>query len=365
MLTRDENQLLTSSGRGTPVGELWRRFWNPFLLSSELPAADCPPLRVRLLGEDLVAFRDTSGTVGLLGANCPHRGASLFFGRNEEQGLRCVYHGWKYDVSGACVDMPNEPAESNFKHKINHTGYPCQEAGGLIWTYMGPKELQPAMPELEWLLVPDSHPYISKMSVESNWVQALEGDIDNSHAAFAHGLFGCSTGDPFIDRVHAAGALRNQQQQPNMAGLQTAFLTSSDITPIGSVRDTDYGVIMGWRRNADDQYYWRTNHWMVPSHVMLASPPGNTLLCNTRVPIDDDNSWQFRVSWNAERPLTEQELALRGGRTSQVGGGSYPELIPGRSDPWQTRTMTTSSLASSRGLSPSQASSRLFNRTGR
>jgi phthalate 4,5-dioxygenase oxygenase subunit len=146
MLTQEDNDVLTRVGPGTMMGNLLRRYWQPALLSSEVPATDSPPLRVRLLGEDLVAFRDSNGRVGLVAQACPHRGASLFFGRNEEAGLRCVYHGWKFDVSGACVDMPSEPAESNFKSKVRALAYPTQEAGGVVWTYMGPGETMPAVP---------------------------------------------------------------------------------------------------------------------------------------------------------------------------------------------------------------------------
>jgi phthalate 4,5-dioxygenase oxygenase subunit len=140
MLSHEDNELLCRVGPGTPMGSLLREYWMPVLLSSELPEPDGPPERVRLLGENLVAFRDSQGQVGLLGHGCAHRGASLFFGRNEEGGLRCVYHGWKYDVSGKCVDMPNEPAESNFKERIRQTAYPCRERGGVIWTYMGSRK---------------------------------------------------------------------------------------------------------------------------------------------------------------------------------------------------------------------------------
>src|SRR5947209_13836047 len=131
MLSKEDNELICRVGPGTPGGDLLRRYWLPALLVDELPEPDCPPIRVRLLGEDLVAFRDTEGRVGLVGAHCAHRGASLFFGRNEESGLRCVYHGWKFDVTGRCLDMPNEPAESNFKDKIRHTAYPCVEKAGV------------------------------------------------------------------------------------------------------------------------------------------------------------------------------------------------------------------------------------------
>src|SRR5205809_4204295 len=154
MLSKQDNELLTRVGPGTPMGELMREYWIPALLAPELDGADGNPLRLRLLGEDLVAFRDTGGRVGILRANCPHRGASLFFGRNEEHGLRCVYHGWKYDVEGRCLDMPNEPPESNFKSKISQTAYPCREVNGTIWTYMGPRKVPPPLPELEWTAVP-------------------------------------------------------------------------------------------------------------------------------------------------------------------------------------------------------------------
>src|SRR3954469_5345557 len=138
MLSKEDNDILCRVGPGTLMGNLLRRYWMPALLSNELPAPDCPPIRVRLLCEDLIAFRDTSGSVGLVKNSCPHRGASMFFGRNEENGLRCVYHGWKFDTTGTCVDMPSEPAESNFKTKVRIGAYPTQESGGIVWCYMGP-----------------------------------------------------------------------------------------------------------------------------------------------------------------------------------------------------------------------------------
>src|SRR5438477_13050535 len=149
MLTTEENDTLCRVGPGTPMGELYRRFWLPALLPIELPQPDSDPIRVRILGEDLIAFRDTSGRIAFIQNNCPHRGASLFFGRNQEDGLRCVYHGWKFDVTGACVDMPNEPPESNFKSKVRATAYPCVERGDVVWTYMGPRTTPPPLPDLE------------------------------------------------------------------------------------------------------------------------------------------------------------------------------------------------------------------------
>src|SRR5688572_13082912 len=149
MLTKDENELLTRVGPGTPMGNLLRQYWLPVMMSTELATPDCPPVRIRILSENMIAFRTTSGQVGVIANACPHRGASMFFGRNEEEGLRCVYHGWKFDVEGNCVDMPSEPAESNFKSKVHATAYPTQERGGLVWVYMGKREAPPELPQLE------------------------------------------------------------------------------------------------------------------------------------------------------------------------------------------------------------------------
>src|SRR5579885_1752283 len=172
MLPKDENELMCRVGPGTVMGNFLREYWIPALLPEDLPERDGRPLRLRLLGEDLVAFRDTSGRVGLMRHNCPHRGASLFFGRNEESGLRCVYHGWKFDISGKCTDMPNEPAESNFKDKVRTRACPCVERNGLVWVYVGPRAEPPAPPALPWATLPAGHCHISMRVQECNWVQA-------------------------------------------------------------------------------------------------------------------------------------------------------------------------------------------------
>src|SRR6266542_2702874 len=184
MLTKEENELLTQCGPGTPMGALFRRFWLPIALASELPEPNCTPVRLRILGEDLVAFRDTEGRVGLLEQYCPHRGASLFFGRNEQGGLRCVYHGWKFDVAGHCVDMPNEPPESNFKDKVRAVAYPTAERGGIVWIYMGPRSKPPPFPDIEPLASDACQS--NAIFRDCNWLQALEGDIDTSHLGFLH-----------------------------------------------------------------------------------------------------------------------------------------------------------------------------------
>src|SRR5262249_3905607 len=177
MLRKEQNDLLTQTGPGTPMGALFRRNWIPALLAEELPANDCPPVRVKLLSERLLAFRDSEGGWGLIDEFCAHRGVSLWFGRNEDCGLRCPYHGWKYDVTGQCVEVPSEPEESGFAKKVKLTSYPLIEQGGVLWTYMGPLEKRPPLPAWEFSTVPASHRYVSKRWQESNSLQAMEAGI--------------------------------------------------------------------------------------------------------------------------------------------------------------------------------------------
>src|SRR5689334_4126233 len=185
MLTREENELLTRTGPGTPMGDVFRRAWLPALLSEELEA-DGEPLRVRLLGQNLVAFRDSQGRPGLLDENCPHRGASLAYGRNEECGLRCIYHGWKVDVDGRILDTPSEPEDSTFKDRLRHRAYGVREAGGIVWAYLGAPELEPSFPEWQWLAAPRDHREITKVFQDCNYAQGLEGSIDSVHSDFLH-----------------------------------------------------------------------------------------------------------------------------------------------------------------------------------
>src|SRR4030081_1799543 len=160
MLKQEENDLICRVGPGTPMGNFMREYWVPAMLASEVPAPDSDPLRVLLLGEQLIGFRDSNGKVGLLANNCPHRGASLFFGRNEEAGLRCVYHGWKFDVEGRCIDMPNEPAESDFRTKVKAVSYPCQEGVGIVWPYLAPRKPPPQLPDLEGNMQPGADEFV-------------------------------------------------------------------------------------------------------------------------------------------------------------------------------------------------------------
>ena len=185
MLSAADNEVLTRTGAETPMGEYFRRYWLPFALSRELEA-DGPPIRVKMMGEELVAFRDTEGRIGLLEPACAHRGTNLFFGRNEECGLRCPYHGWKYDVTGQCVELPSEGPNGPLRPRVRLKSYPCPELGGVVWTYMGAPEKKPEPPGIEWAHVPPERRYVSKRLQECNWLQAMEGGIDSSHVSFLH-----------------------------------------------------------------------------------------------------------------------------------------------------------------------------------
>jgi phthalate 4,5-dioxygenase len=297
VLNPADNALLTQSGPDTPMGALMRRYWAPFLLSSELPGPDCPPVRTTLLGERLVAYRDSNGRVGLLDEHCAHRGASLFYGRNEECGLRCVYHGWKFDLSGACVDMPNEPPESNFKDKIRLTAYPCRERAGIVWAYLGPPGEAPGLPEYEFLTVPDDCRYITKRIQECNWLQALEGGLDSSHISFLHrGNYSDDLGD----------------------------LYNGDPAPKFFVVARDYGLLIAARRNAAGAgYNWRNTPWLMPWYMLIPYPDGQAFGGHCWVPIDDHTCWNWTFSWR-DRPVSPEEVALW-----DSGAHIHSKLIPG------------------------------------
>ena len=187
MLKKEQNDLLTQTNPGTPLGKMFRRYWLPALLSEELVEPDGAPVRLQLLGEKLLAFRNTDGELGLIDEFCAHRGVSLWFGRNEENGIRCPYHGWKYDIRGQCVEVPSEEASSGYCDRVALKGYPMIERGGVIWVYMGPPELKPPLPEWEFATVPLENSYMSKRLQDCNWLQAMEGGIDSSHVSFLHG----------------------------------------------------------------------------------------------------------------------------------------------------------------------------------
>ena len=296
MLSKEENELLCRVGAGTPMGDLMRRYWLPALISWELPAADCPPVRLRLLGEDLVAFRDSEGRVGILEDGCPHRRASLWLGRNEENGLRCVYHGWKFDVNGVCVDQMNEPV--GFEEKVKAVAYPVIEQGDVIWTYMGPAEQMPAPPNFEYTRTGEEHRVVTKVQEECNWLQALEGGIDSSHAPILH---------------------RSIANNGTGIAVDSAFVQGS--APVLEVDITDYGYrYAGVRKLNDDQQYVRGYHFVMPFTQLR---PGQNVSRGEGVrerpvvsghhwvPIDDNNCmvWNWHYSYG-DYVLDEEERSM-------------------------------------------------------
>ena len=301
MLSQEDNELLTRVGSGTPMGELLRQYWLPLGLSSELPENDGKPLRLRLLSEDLIAFRDTTGAVGLVAENCPHRGAPLFFGRNEDCGLRCVYHGWKFDVTGRCVDMPNEPEESNFKDKVRVRAYPTRERNGVIWAYLGPRETPPELPDLEWNMVPETHSHKWLALRQCNWVQGLEGDIDTSHLYFLHGRL-------------------NEEDAPALG------VWHQDKHPRLEIVSTDGGVMYGARREENEaEYYWRITQFLLPIYAYF--PPGGFVGVpgHIWVPIDDEHTMAWTVICSPDRPLSEEER-------QRMDPANSVEYLPATSD---------------------------------
>jgi phthalate 4,5-dioxygenase len=276
MLSQEDNQLISRVGPGTPMGTLMREYWVPAMLSSELPRPDCDPVRVLLLGEKLIAFRDSNGRVGLLDNNCPHRGASLFFGRNEECGLRCVYHGWKFDVDGQCLDMPNEPSESNFKDKVHAKVYPCRERGGVVWTYMGARKNPPPLPDLEPNMLPEGEGGVQAIMRDCNWLQGLEGDIDTSHLGFLH--FGAA-------------------QPEAMKSGTFAYYTVKSRAPRYKVVDTPGGAMYGAYRPADEgREYWRVAQFLFPFYVMIPTGVlGIQRWVRAWVPMDDEHMLFFSM----------------------------------------------------------------------
>ena len=305
MLTGEENDMLTQTGPGTPMGDLFRRHWIPALLSDEIPGADCTPARVQILGETLIAFRDTDGNPGLVDAYCPHRGAPMFFGRNEECGLRCVYHGWKFDVNGVCTDLPNSPEGETYKDKVTIAAYPAWDKGGIIWAYMGPKDRIPPKPTFEWLDVPEDQRYLRKYLLGCNYFQAVEGDYDPSHVQFLHSTldnnvsnpgrrFGAGVANPFANRTHQD------------------FI------------DTPYGVMnVSIMSTSDGGQQANIGHFYMPSYSSAGIAGPDVYSSNMRIPIDDESCHLFRLRWSYN-PFTEAQI-----HEDKYGGYTFPDQIPG------------------------------------
>jgi len=304
MLSKEDNELLCRVGPGTPMGELMRQYWLPGMLSSELPTPDSDPKRLMLLGEQLIAYRDTNGKVGVIQNNCPHRGASLFFGRNEEAGLRCVYHGWKFDTDGNCIDMPNEPAESDFKSKVRATAYPTQERCGVVWVYMGSQATPPPLPQLEPNMLGDGEWSVQVYQRECNWMQALEGDIDTCHTVFLH------TGS------------YNEEDAPPGSWARYAL---SDRAPRYEVVTTEGGVMYTAYRPAEmDSLYYRIAQFLFPFYAMVPTGVlGLEVRVRAWVPMDDNHTLALSMSKAGVRGGTPQGNSLAITETHPNGSGWF------------------------------------------
>ncbi len=313
MLKKEVNDLLTQTDADTPMGEMFRQYWIPALLARELPEDDCPPVRVKLLGERLIAFRDSKGRYGLIDEFCAHRGVSLWFGRNEEGGLRCPYHGWKYDYTGQCVEVPSEPEESGFRQKIKLKGYPLIKIGDVLWTHMGDKENRPPEPVWEFAAVPAEQTYTSKRWQECNWLQAMEGGIDSSHVSFLHS--GSLKSDPLFK-----GARGNKYNQ-------------ADKKPVFEVVEAEGGLFIGARRMAENEhYYWRITPWIMPSFTMVPPRGDHPMHGHFWIPIDDENCWAWSFDYHPTRALTKDER-----QAMMDGYGVHNKYVPGTFRPLQNK----------------------------
>lgn len=294
MISKENNELLTQTDRGTLCGELLRRYWQPVALSEELPPK-AAPVSVKILGEDLVLFRDDKGRAGLLGIHCSHRGTDLSYGRVEDGGLRCLYHGWLYDVEGRCLEQPGEPGGGNHRDAIRHPAYPCREAGGVIFTYMGPGK-PPLLPNYEFLNASPDHLYVNKIFHECNYLQANEGNIDPVHLSFLHRFL--ENKDERYRGVRGAGESHYN-------------LVARNIAPILDVELIDFGVrIYTVRKLESDKVYLRVSYFILPN---LSAFPGQTggegYSVNWHVPIDDDHHWKYTFVFSAGAPLQKEVVS--------------------------------------------------------
>lgn len=307
MLSKEDNELLTRVGPGTPMGNAFRRYWVLAGISREVPEPDSPPVRVKLLGEDLVMFRDTNGKVGLLAEKCSHRRASLFYGRNEECGLRCIYHGWKYDVEGHILDTPAEPAESMIKHHVQHTAYPCIEVNGMIMTYMGPKEKQPLLPDFEWFTLPEGHVRVGdKYWNENNWLQGVEGDCDSSHFDYLHRVANrINVVEGGIDLKPGFGEHLDWKLEEGPWWIKVAAIRRPAET-------------------ADKYDYVRVNAFALPCMGLPPTGPVSNGITDGfqvvfQTPADDTHTWRVDVNTRRSQPFGENQWRPGGGEPTFPG----------------------------------------------
>ena len=313
MLSATDNAYLNSSEPDTPMGNYLRCHWHPVALSEEVAKPDCAPIRLKVMGEDLLLFRDSKGKTGLIEPFCAHRGADLFFGRNEECGIRCIYHGWKYDTHGNCIDMPNVPKDAAYHGKIKIKAYPTQEFADMVWAYMGPPDIQPfEVPQLEAGLVPPSHRYVTKRLVECNWTHSMEGALDTAHFSFLH---------------MPAPAFRKDDSSNIAADESRIRWLRNDPAPRFKIIDHEVGFLIGGARNADPgDHYWRLTQYMLPTHSITPSAmPNETYYGYSWVPIDDYSCWMYVYAWHPDQAISNEERK----KYIKGGYGQFAELGPG------------------------------------
>ena len=313
MLSATDNAYLNTSEPNTPMGNYLRCHWHPVALSEEVAKPDCAPIRLKVMGEDLLLFRDSKGKTGLIEPFCAHRGADLFFGRNEESGIRCVYHGWKYDIHGNCIDMPNVPKDAAYHGKIKIKAYPTQEFADMVWAYMGPPDIQPfEVPQLEAGLVPPSHRYVTKRLVECNWTHSMEGALDTAHFSFLH---------------MPAPAFRKDDSSNIAADESRIRWLRNDPAPRFKIIDHEVGFLIGGARNADPgDHYWRLTQYMLPTHSITPSAmPNETYYGYSWVPIDDYSCWMYVYAWHPDQAISDEERK----KYIKGGYGQFAELGPG------------------------------------
>jgi phenylpropionate dioxygenase-like ring-hydroxylating dioxygenase large terminal subunit len=292
MITQAENNALTQTGPGTPCGELLRRYWQPVALCEELPSGGAP-LKVCILGEELVLFRDDQGRPGLIGLHCSHRGTDLSYGRIEDGGLRCLYHGWLYDVCGRVLEQPGEPGGGAKRHEIKHRAHPCEERGGMIFTYMGPGD-PPLLPNYEFLTVPEPQRHVTKAFYDCNYLQGNEGNIDPVHLSFLHQHL--SEGRPALQRIVGG------------SGETDNTLLGRDSAPTIEVELTDYGLRICTLREAEaGTRYLRITNFIMPNlSAFGGSTVGEGYAVHWHVPIDDKTHWKYIFMFNRKRPITQE-----------------------------------------------------------
>lgn len=292
MLKPSDNELLSRTGPGTPMGELFRRYWLPAVLTADIAEPDCTPVRLRILSEDLVAFRDTEGRVGIISAYCSHRLAPLFFGRNEECGLRCPYHGWKFGVDGQCLETPNvPPGGPDVRRSVGLKAYPTHEVAGVVWIYMGPADKKPPFPHFEYAQADSGFHYNARWLQRTNWSQGMEGEIDTSHINWMH---------RDIDRDSSVQEKAVDSQK------------GDDRSPVIKLKETDYGLVYGARRVLEDKWFWRVTQWMAPMFSLIPHEAGPFVKAGGRawVPVDDNHVTVFTFGYRIDRPFNEEEIAL-------------------------------------------------------